>query len=61
MFDCILVSKMGMKVVELLLKGYLGRVVGIKENDLINVDIEKVYLRVFSNNDKYSLFDMILV
>ncbi len=59
-FDRILASKMGMKAVELLLKGYSGRAVGIKENDLINVDIEKVHSKVSSNNDKYSLLDTIL-
>ncbi|MBZ6484259.1 6-phosphofructokinase [Priestia aryabhattai] len=59
-FDRILASKMGITAVELLLKGYSGRAVGIKENDLINVDIEKVHSKLASNDDKYSLLDTIL-
>jgi 6-phosphofructokinase 1 len=59
-FDRILASKMGVTAVELLLKGYSGRAVGIKENDLINVDIEKVHSKLSSNDDKYSLLDTIL-
>src|SRR6478609_573596 len=59
-FDRILASKMGITAVELLLKGYSGRAVGIKENDLINVDIEKVHSKLSSNDDKYSLLDTIL-
>ncbi|MDH2361944.1 hypothetical protein [Priestia megaterium] len=51
---------MGVTAVELLLKGYSGRAVGIKENDLINVDIEKVHSKLSSNDDKYSLLDTIL-
>ena len=40
-FDRILASKMGVKAVELLIEGKKARVIGIKENKIIDMDIHK--------------------
>ncbi|MDK2917715.1 MAG: 6-phosphofructokinase 1 [Candidatus Petromonas sp.] len=50
-FDRILASKMGAKAVELLMKGSSGRVIGIKENKLVDMDIEEALSieKIFDN------------
>lgn len=40
-FDVVLASKMGAKAIELLLEGKTSRVVGIKENQIMDVDIDE--------------------
>lgn len=55
-FDRILASKMGAESVKLLMGGKSGKVVGIKENKIINMDINEA-LKIESNldNDMYEL------
>ena len=39
-FDRIIASKMGYRAVELLLEGNLGRAIGVKDNDIVDIDLE---------------------
>lgn len=50
-FDRILASKMGAKAVELLLEGKSGRVIGVKGNELFDMDIDEA-LALEKNFDK---------
>ncbi|WP_427339782.1 6-phosphofructokinase [Caloranaerobacter sp. DY30410] len=50
-FDRILASKMGAKAVELLLEGKSGRVIGVKGNELFDMDIDEA-LSLEKNFDK---------
>lgn len=50
-FDRILASKMGAKAVELLLEGKSGRVIGVKGNELFDMDIDEA-LALDKNFDK---------
>ncbi|MBV7273396.1 6-phosphofructokinase [Clostridium sp. PL3] len=55
-FDRVLASKMGVKAVELLMKGFAGRVVGIKNNKIIDVSFSEVNSK---NTDKQKEYDLL--
>ena len=55
-FDRVMASKMGNKAVELLIQGQTGRAIGIKENQIIDLDIDEALSaeKVFDNE----MYDM---
>ena len=55
-FDRVLASRMGVKAVEVLLEGKTSRVIGIKDNKIIDQDIDEALAldRVF-NEELYSI------
>lgn len=58
-FDRILAGKMGIKAVELLINGCSGRAVGIKDNKIIDTDLEKVNAETIENEDNYRYVDIL--
>ena len=55
-FDRILASKLGNKAVELLIEGKSGRVVGIKDNNIIEMDIdESLSMKKTFDEDMYEM------
>lgn len=61
-FDRILASRMGAKAVELLLNGSSGRVVGIKENKIIDQDInEALTIEKQFDMDMYELTNILSI
>ena len=55
-FDRILASRLGNKAVELLLEGKSGRVVGIKDNKIIDMDIdEALSMKKTFDDDLYEM------
>ena len=55
-FDRILASKLGNKAVELLIEGKSGRVVGIKDNKIIDMDIdEALSMKKTFDEDMYEM------
>lgn len=58
--DRVLASKMGVKAVELLIKGYSGRAVGIKENKIIDTEFKNVNIKNADKENNYSLLDILL-
>jgi 6-phosphofructokinase 1 len=59
-FDRLLASRMGAKAVELLLHGKAGRVVGIKKNEIFDMDInEALALKRVFDKDLYNLADLL--
>lgn len=59
-FDRLLASRMGARSVELLLHGKLGRVVGIKKNEIFDMDInEALALKRVFDKDLYNLADLL--
>lgn len=61
-FDRILASRMGAKAVELLLNGASGRVVGIKENKIIDQDInEALTIEKQFDMDMYKLTNILSI
>lgn len=59
-FDRVLASKLGVKAVELLINGYSGRAVGIKENKIVNIELENVNAINIDKQDNYNLLDVLL-
>lgn len=59
-FDRVLASKMGVKAVELLMKGFAGRAVGIKDNKIIDVDFSKVNSKNTDKQKEYDLLKLLL-
>ncbi|KZL89357.1 6-phosphofructokinase [Clostridium magnum] len=55
-FDRVLASKMGVKAVELLMEGFAGRAVGIKDNKIIDVNFSEVNNK---NTDKQKEYDLL--
>ncbi len=61
-FDRILASKMGGKAVELLMDGKSGRVIGIKKNELIDMDIdEALSIEKEFDKEKYELTSILSI
>ncbi|MGM7723171.1 6-phosphofructokinase [Metabacillus sp. Hm71] len=56
-FDRVLASKMGVKAVELLIDGYSGLAVGIKENKIMTVELENVNNTMPDNKDNNRLLE----
>ena len=55
-FDRILASRLGNKAVELLIEGKSGRVVGIKDNKIIDMDIdEALSMKKTFDDDLYEM------
>jgi len=50
---------MGVKAVELLINGYSGLAVGIKKNEIIYTELEKVNAIIDHKKDNYGLLDII--
>lgn len=59
-FDRVLASKLGVKAVELLINGYSGRAVGIKENKIVDIELENVNTANIDKQDTYNLLDILL-
>ncbi|WP_010238806.1 6-phosphofructokinase [Clostridium arbusti] len=59
-FDRILASKMGAKAVELLIAGCTGRVVGIRNNEIIDVSFNDVNIANTNKDREYDLLNMLL-
>ncbi|MEH7419055.1 6-phosphofructokinase [Neobacillus drentensis] len=56
-FDRILASNMGVKAVELLINGYSGLAVGMKENKIIHSELGCVNSEVADKQDQYRLLE----
>lgn len=59
-FDRVLASKMGVAAVNLLINGHSGRAVGIKENKIINTELENVNATIADKQNNYDLLDILL-
>lgn len=59
-FDRVLASKMGVKAVELLMNGFTGKAVGIRENQMIDVDFDEVNEKNINKQKEYDLLNMLL-
>ena len=59
-FDRVLASKMGVKAVELLINGNSGRAVGVKENKIIDIELENVNAVIADKKNDYNLLEMLL-
>lgn len=59
-FDRVLASKLGVKAVELLINGYSGRAVGIKENKIVDIELENVNAANIDKQDTYNLLGILL-
>lgn len=60
-FDRVLAGKMGVKAVELLMAGYSGQAVGIKDNRIIHIELQNVYVEMADKQDKYRLLETLLL
>ncbi|MGL5417492.1 MAG: 6-phosphofructokinase [Clostridium sp.] len=58
--DRILASRMGIRAVELLKEGVSGKAVGIRDNDVINVDINDVNIKRDNKKEQYDLMELLL-
>jgi 6-phosphofructokinase len=59
-FDRVLASKMGIRAVDLLINGYSGRAVGVKNNKIIDIELENVNTEVNVKQDKYNILEVLL-
>ncbi|WP_342046344.1 6-phosphofructokinase [Bacillus sp. OTU530] len=59
-FDRVLASKLGITAVELLVNGYSGRAVGMKENKVIHEELENVNAKRTDKQDQYRLLETLL-
>ncbi|MEH7546845.1 MULTISPECIES: 6-phosphofructokinase [Bacillaceae] len=59
-FDRVLASNMGVKAVELLMNGYSGLAVGMKENKIIHKELGCVNSEIADKQDKYRLLEKLL-
>ncbi|MGF6947823.1 6-phosphofructokinase 1 [Neobacillus sp. B4I6] len=59
-FDRVLASNMGVTAVELLINGYSGLAVGIKENKIIHKELENVNVEIADKQEKYRLLEKLL-
>ncbi|MFP3124777.1 6-phosphofructokinase [Ectobacillus funiculus] len=59
-FDRVLASKLGVTAVELLVNGYSGRAVGMKENKVIHEELENVNAKRTDRQDQYRLLETLL-
>lgn len=59
-FDRVLASKMGVTAVNLLINGYSGHTVGIKENKIIHTEIGTIHEELGDKQDHYRLLEMLL-
>lgn len=59
-FDRVLASKMGAKAVELLRNGFTGKAVGIRENQIIDVDFDEVNYKNVNKQSEYDLLNILL-
>ena len=59
-FDRVLASKMGIRAVDLLINGYSGRAIGVKNNKIIDVELENVNTEVNVSQDNYNILDVLL-
>jgi 6-phosphofructokinase 1 len=58
-FDRILASKMGIAAVELLMDGQSGKAIGIKENKIINVELNEVNTNISDGQEYYRLAEIL--
>ncbi|MGJ9458008.1 ATP-dependent 6-phosphofructokinase [Oceanobacillus sp. CF4.6] len=58
-FDRILASKMGIAAVELLKNGQSGKAVGIRENKIINVELNQVNTNMKDGQENYRLAEIL--
>ncbi|MCM3117578.1 6-phosphofructokinase [Neobacillus sp. MER 74] len=59
-FDRVLASNMGVKAVELLMNGYSGLAVGMKENKIIHKELRYVNSEIADKQDKYRVLEKLL-
>jgi 6-phosphofructokinase 1 len=59
-FDRVLASNMGVKAVELLMNGYSGLAVGMKENKIIHKELGYINSEIADKQDKYRLLEKLL-
>lgn len=59
-FDRVLASKMGAKAVELLMNGFTGKAVGIRNNQIIDVDFDEVNNKNVNKQSEYDLLNILL-
>ncbi|WP_040346572.1 6-phosphofructokinase [Neobacillus bataviensis] len=59
-FDRVLASNMGVTAVELLMNGYSGQAVGIKENKIIHKELGNINAGIADKQDKYRLLEKLL-
>ncbi|AGT33640.1 hypothetical protein M493_17155 [Geobacillus genomosp. 3] len=59
-FDRVLASKMGVAAVELLVNGYAGHAVGLKENKIIYQNLAAINGEIADKQEPYQLLDMLL-
>lgn len=57
-YDRILASKMGIKAVQLLMRGVSGKAIGIRNNEIISVDFNEVNIQCDSKQKDYDLLDI---
>lgn len=58
--DRVLANKMGAKAVELLIKGVSGRAVGIRNNEIIDVNFSEVNDKNIDKDTEYDLLNLLL-
>ena len=58
--DRILASRMGAHAVELLKKGVSGKAVGVRNNEMISVDIKDVNKEKDIKKEQYDLMELLL-
>jgi len=59
-FDRVLASKMGVAAVDLLINDHSGRAVGIKKNQIIDIELENVNTEINDKQDNYNMLDILL-
>lgn len=59
-FDRVLASRMGVSAVELLMDGYSGKAVGIKDNKIVCQALDKMNEEVKDKQSQYDLLDKLL-
>lgn len=59
-FDRVLASKLGVAAVKLLIDGQSGKAVGIKDNQVMNIELIKVNAEMVDKQDQYRLLETLL-
>ena len=59
-FDRVLASKMGVAAVNLLINDYSGRAVGIKKNEMIDIEFKNVNTKINNKKDDHNILNMLI-
>ncbi|WP_318503793.1 6-phosphofructokinase [Bacillus sp. T3] len=59
-FDRVLASKLGVAAVKLLIEGQSGKAVGIKDNQVMDIELINVNAKIIDKQDQYRLLETLL-